>query len=167
MPCRIPEDKQATHGTVTTSAPGRKRLQPRYTFSEQAKHLTSDAQWKTNRAWAEGTWTIRWDTTHCILREFTHTPSSKPICHDLTRHSLVRLDRVRTGYGRFKYNMNLMGLSPSASCECRAASQTAHHIASECPLHSCCGDLVTLNTTACNGFATCSALYIIILNQTQ
>ena len=31
-----------------------------------------------------------------------------------------------------------------------AASQTAHHIASECPLHSCGGDLVTLNTAAHN-----------------
>ena len=62
------------------------------------------------------------------------TPSRKPIGHDLTRHSLVRLNRIRTGYGRFNYNMNLMGLSPSASCEYGTANQTAPHIASECPL---------------------------------
>ncbi len=73
--------------------------------------------------------------THCLLRKFIHTPSSKHICHDLTRHSLVRLDRLRKGYGRFKYNIYLMGLAPSASYTCGTASQTAHHIASECPLH--------------------------------
>ena len=80
---------------------------------------------------------------------------------------LVRVDRVRTGYGIFKYNMNLKGLSPSASCECGAASQTAHHLESESTLHRCCGDLVTLNTNARNGFATCCVLHRRILHQTQ
>ena len=106
-------------------------------------------QWRS-REDQQGTLKKRRDTTHCLLRECIHTPSSKPICHDLTRHSPVRLDRVRTCYGRFKYNMNLMGLSPSASCECGAASQIAHHLASECPLHSCWGDLVTLNSATCS-----------------
>ena len=122
-------------------------------------------QWRS-REDQQGTLEKSWDTTHCLLREFIHTPSSKPICHNLTRHSLVRLDRVRTCYGRFKYNVNLMGLSPSASCECGAASQTAHHLASECPLHSCCGDVVTLNKKARYGFATCSVSYRWFLNQT-
>ena len=54
------------------------------------------------------------------------------------------------GYGRFKSNMNRMGLSPPASCECGATDQTAQHIASECPLHSCDGDLVVLDTAARN-----------------
>ena len=39
------------------------------------------------------------------------------------------LNRIRTGYGRFNANMNQMGLSPSASCECGATDQTAQHIA--------------------------------------
>ena len=86
--------------------------------------------------------------------------SNKPIGHDLARHSLVRLNRIRTGYGRFKSNMNRMGLLPSASCECGAANQTAQHIASECPPHSCNGDLVVLDTAARNsGFTTCSVTY--------
>ena len=138
--CAEADDQHTLHDTVTTSAPGRKRLRSFHPFSEQAKQLTSDAHGKTNRALAEGTWKTRWDPTHCRLREFIPTPSRKPIGHDLTRHSLVCLNCIRTGYGRFNYNMNLMGLSPSASCECGAASQTAHHIASECPLHSCSRD---------------------------
>ncbi len=114
--CLIPHNQHALHDTVTTSAPVRNRLQSCHMFAEKAKQLTGDAQGKTNRTWVEGTWKIRWHTTHCILAEIIHSPSSTDKCHDLTRHWIVRLDRVRTFYGRFKYNMNLMGLSPSASC---------------------------------------------------
>ena len=52
-------------------------------------------------------------------------------------------------YAPPKY-MQHLGLSPSASYECGAASEVAHHIASECPLHSCNGDLVVLDTAAYN-----------------
>ena len=144
------DDQHALHNIVTASTPVRKRLQSRHPFSEHAKQLTSDAHEKTNRAWAEGTWGTRWDITRCRLKTFIHTPSNKPIGHDLARQSLVRLNRIRTGYGRFKSNMNRMGLSPSASCECGVTDQTAQHIASECPLHSCDGDLVVLDTAARN-----------------
>ena len=89
----------------------------------------------------------------------------------------VHLVRVlfRTGSGRFKYHMNMMGLSPSASCGCDAASQTAHHIASECPLHT----VDATGTWSCwtlqhaTVFATCSVTYRTIdmhrtiLNQTH
>ena len=144
------DDQHALHNIVTTSTPGRKRLQSRHPFSEHAKQLTSDAHGKTNRAWVEGTWETRWDTTRCRLRTFIQTPSNKPIGHDLARYSLVRLIRIRTGYGRFNANMNQMGLSPSASCECGVTDQTAQHIASECPLHRCKGDFVVLDTVARN-----------------
>ena len=107
----------------------------------------------TNRAWEERTWETRWEITLCRLREFIDTPSNTHVEHNLTRHSLVRLNRIRTGYGRFKYNMNQMELSPSssASCECALqASQTAHHMAREYPLHCCDGDLVVLDIAAYN-----------------
>ena len=142
------DDQHTLHNIVTASTPGRKRLQSCHPFSEHAKQLTSDAHGKTNRAWAEGTWETRWDTTRCRLRTFIQTPSNKPIGHDLARYSLVRLNSIRTGYGRFNVNMNQMGLSPSASCECGATDQTAQH--SECPLHRCKGDLVVLDTAARN-----------------
>ena len=139
-------DQHALHNIVTASTQGRKRLQSRHPFSEHAKQPTSDAHWKTNGAWAEGTWEPRWNTTGCRLRTFIQTPSNEPI----GRYSLVRLNRIRTGYVRFNANMNQMGLSPSASCECGATDQTAQHIASECPLHRCKGDLVVLDTAARN-----------------
>ena len=111
MPCLIAlsrraeaDDQHAVHNIVTASTPGRKRLQSRHPFSEHPKQLTSDAHRKTNRAWAEETWETRWDTTRCRLRTFIQTPSNKPIGHDLALHSLVRLNRIRTGYGRFNAN---------------------------------------------------------------
>ena len=132
--------QHALHNIVTASTPGRKRLQSRHPFSEHAKQLTSDAHGNTNRAWAEVTWETRWDTTCGRLRTFIQTPSNKPIGHDLAQYSLVRLNRIRTGYGRFNVNVNQMGLSPSASCEWGATDQTAQHIAIECSLHRCKGD---------------------------
>ena len=65
-------------------------------------------------------------------RDFIPLPSSKPVGHDI---NLLCLNHIRTGYSRFQHNMNQMGLSPSASRQCGAASQTALHTASECPLH--------------------------------
>ena len=85
------------------------------------------------------------------------TPSNKPVGHDLARHPLVRLYDIITGHDRFKYIMNQMGLSPSASCDCGAANQTAHHMASKCPLHRCNGDLVVPpDTAARNRLRACS-----------
>ena len=113
------DDQHTLHDTVTTSARIQKRLRSRLPFSEQAKQLTSDAHGKTNMAWAEATWKTRWDTMYCRLREIIATPLRKHIGHDQTRHSLVRLNRVITAYGRFKYNMNQMGVSPSVLCGVR------------------------------------------------
>ena len=148
------DDQRAIHNIVTT--PGRKRLQSRHPFSEHAKQLTNDAHGKTNRAWVEATWETRWDTTRCRLRTFIQTPSNKPIGHDLARYSLVRLNSIRTGYGRFNANMNQMGPSPSASCECGATDQTAQHIASECPLHRFKGDWWCWTLQHATGSTTCS-----------
>ena len=75
--------------------------------------------------------------------------SIKSVGHHLARHSLLRLNRERTGYGMLKYNMNQMGLSPSASSKCGAASQPAHHMVGECPLHNCYEDLIVLDTASC------------------
>ena len=72
------DDQHALHNIVTASTPGRKRLQSSHHFSEHSKQLTSDAHGKTNRAWAEGTWETRWDTTRCRLRTFIQTPIKQP-----------------------------------------------------------------------------------------
>ena len=65
------------------------------------------------------------------------------------------------------HQMGFHVLSPSASCECGAASQTAHHMTSECPLHSCNGDLVVLDIAARNWLRDLQCAAQTILNQTQ
>ena len=74
---------------------------------------------------AEGTLKTRWETRLNVPIKIIHPYPIKQTY--MTRSntilaSLVRLNCIRTGYGRFNYNMNLMGLSPSASCECGAAT---------------------------------------------
>ena len=64
-----------------------------------------------------------------------------------------------TGNGRFKHTAQ-HELLPSASWECGDSSQTAHHMANECPLNSCNGDLVVLTMQHANSFVTCSVLRI-------
>ena len=61
-------------------------------------------------------------------------------CHQLQlviscRTSWVKLNRLRTGVGRFHSSMYKWGAAPSPNCECGASEQTADHIISTCPLH--------------------------------
>ena len=53
----------------------------------------------------------------------------------LPRTSWVKLNRLRTGVGRFHSSMCKWGAAHSPNCECGASEQTADHIISTCPLH--------------------------------
>ena len=53
----------------------------------------------------------------------------------LPRTSWVKLNRLRTGVGRFHSSMCKWDAAPSPNCECGASEQTADHIISTCPLH--------------------------------
>ena len=51
----------------------------------------------------------------------------------LPKISWVKLNRLRSGVGRFCLSMHKWGLAPSSNCECGATEQTADHIISQCP----------------------------------
>ena len=110
--------------------------------------MVTYAHRKTNRAWAEVSRETRWETTCCRLRSFIHTPSNKRRTRSNTTLASAReLHR---------------------NWHCVSAHQTTQHIVSECPLHSCNGDLVTLNTAALNWFHDLQwDVYRTILNQTE
>jgi len=60
----------------------------------------------------------------------THTPDMT-----LPRRAWVRLDRLRTGVGRFRSCLYKWGMVSSAACECGAEEQTVGHVVLECPVH--------------------------------
>ena len=47
----------------------------------------------------------------------------------------IKLNRLRTGVGRFHSSMHKWGLAPSPNCECGASEQTADHVLTACPIH--------------------------------
>ena len=56
--------------------------------------------------------------------------STRPIGMSLTRTAWVKLNRLRTGVGRFGSSMHKWGLASSTKCVCGASEQTADHIIS-------------------------------------
>ena len=55
----------------------------------------------------------------------------------------VRLNRLRTGVGRFRSNLHKWGVASFATYECGLEEQTADHVVSRCPLYCApCGHVV-------------------------
>ena len=53
----------------------------------------------------------------------------------LLRSAWVKLNRFRTGVGRFQSFMHKWGLAPTSIRECDAFNQTAAHVILKSPLH--------------------------------
>jgi len=47
----------------------------------------------------------------------------------------ARLNRFRTGVGRFRSCLYKRGMASSAACECGAEDQTVDHVVLQCPIH--------------------------------
>ena len=81
----------------------------------------------------------KWKTEYCEgasrLRAFVPQTGARPVGMGLPRAAWVRLNRLRTGVGRFHSSMHKWGLAPSLKCECGAAEQTADHVLTACPIH--------------------------------
>jgi len=52
----------------------------------------------------------------------------------LPRRAWLRLNRLRTGVGRFRSCLYKWGMASSAACEC-GAEQTVDHVVLQCPIH--------------------------------
>jgi hypothetical protein len=84
--------------------------------------------------WADHRWSSERDNIPPRLRDFIPDASS-PTGFGLPRKAWVRLNRLRTGVGRFRSSMHRWGLAANAACECGAENQTADHIISSCPIY--------------------------------
>ena len=69
------------------------------------------------------------------LRAFVPRTGAMPVGMGLRRVAWVKLNRLRTGVGRFHSSMHKWGLAPSPNCECGASEQTVDHVLTAYPIH--------------------------------
>ena len=114
----------------------RKRLKSRRPLTHHAHQLVSSVPPQdTVKHWTQARWAESWASTTTKLHTFMPTPSNSGQGVDLPRRACTRLNRLRTGVGRFGANMLRWGLSTSDCCYC-GAEQTADHITSgRCPIY--------------------------------
>ena len=76
-------------------------------------------------------------STHFFMKicAFVHETSARPVGMGLPRVAWVKLNRLRTGVGRFHSSMHKWGYAPSPNCECGASEQTADHVLTACSIH--------------------------------
>ena len=124
------------------------RLNNRKSFRTQCTQLNNTPTADTPNKWAETTWHTRWQANSTHLQKYISTPNKHPPGHDLNRHCWVRLNRLRTGHGRFGHIMQNMGLREDAACSCGEAKQTAEHVINFCPDTKCYGGFLALDKAA-------------------
>ena len=106
------------------------RLKSRHPFVPAARNLLDNLARLGIRA---SEWTNhKWKTEYCEnasrLRDFVPGTSARPVGMGLPRAAWVKLNRLRTGVGRFHLSTHKWGLAPSPNCECGASKQTADHV---------------------------------------
>ena len=113
------------------------RLRSRHPFVPAARNLLDNLARLGIRA---SEWTNqKWKTEYCgnasRLGAFVPETGARPVGMGLPRAAWVKLNRLRTGVGRFHLSMHKWGLAPSPNCECGASEQTADHVLVACPMH--------------------------------
>ena len=113
------------------------RLRSRRPFVPAARNLLDNlarfgiraSEWKNHK----------WNTEYCEntsrLRAFVPETGARPVGMGLPRAAWVKLNRLRTGVGRFHSSMHKGSLAPLPNCECGASEQTADHVLTACPIH--------------------------------
>ena len=99
------------------------------------EHSFSGFNKETKVHWIARMRSVEWQPSTSRLREYITSPSRSSPGSDLPGQAWVKLNRLRTGVGRFNADMWRWGLSKSPACDCRADQQTANHIITECSLY--------------------------------
>ena len=85
--------------------------------------------------WTNHKWNAEYCENASRLRALVPRTDSRPVGMGLPRAAWVKLNRLRTGVGRFHSSMHKWGLAPSPNCKCIASEQTADHVLTACPIH--------------------------------
>ena len=126
------------HGILSGSSDNRQvRLRSRCSFRPGARNLLNNLARFGIRAseWTNHKWNAEYCENASRLRAFVPETGARPVGMGLPRAAWVKLNRLRTGVGRFHSSMHKWGLAPSPNCECGASDQTADHVLTACPIH--------------------------------
>ena len=111
-----------------------RRLKSRKPFVIKSQGLL--AQNTNAPTWIHNTWKENWTKDTKRLHSFVTNVGPLPSGHELSRLACVRLNRLRTGIGRFGSLMHRWGLTPTAVRDCGAERQTPEHLLYQCPIYS-------------------------------
>ena len=126
------------YGLLSGSSDTRQvRLRSRRPFVPAARNLLDNLARFSIRA---SEWTNhKWNAENCEnasrLRAFVPGIGARHVRMGLPRAASVKLNRLRTGVGRFHSSMHKWGLAPSPNCECGASEQTADHVLTAYLIH--------------------------------
>ena len=126
------------HGLLSGSSDtGQVRLRSRRPFVPVARNLLDNLARLGIRAseWTNHKWNAEYCENVSRLRAFVPGISARPVGMGLPRAAWVKLNRLRTGVGRFHSSMHKWGLASSPNCECGASEQSADHVLTVCPIH--------------------------------
>jgi len=106
-------------------------------FVPAAQQLISFSDKNNIRAaqWADHRWSAEWADNPTRLRTLFPDTGTPPPGMTLPRKAWVRLNRLRTGVGRFCSCLCKWGMASSAACDCGAEEQTVDHVVLQCPIH--------------------------------
>jgi len=122
------------HSALTRpSSAVKRRLKSRHPFVPAAQQLISFSDNNNIRAaqWADHQWNLGCADNPTRLR--TLIPDTPGMT--LPGRAWVRLNRLRTGVGRFRSCLYKWGMASSAACECGAEEQTVDHVVLLCTIH--------------------------------
>ena len=126
------------YGLLSGSSDTRQvRLRSRRPFIPVARNLLDNLDRLSICAseWRNHKWNAEYCENASRLRVCVPETGVRPVGVGLPRAAWVKLNRLRTGVGRFHSSMHKWGLAPSPNCECGASEQTADHVLTACPIH--------------------------------
>ena len=126
------------HGLLSGSLDIRQvRLRSRRPFVPGARNLLDNLARLGICAseWTNHKWNAEYCESASRLRAFVPETGARPVGMGLPRAAWVKLNRLRTGVGRFHLCMHKWGLALSPNFECGASEQTADHVLTACPIH--------------------------------
>ena len=113
------------------------RLRSRRPFVPAARNLLDSLVRLSIRAseWTNHKWKAEYCENASRLRAFVPRTGARPVGMGLPRATWVKLDRLRTGVGRFYSSMQRWSLALSPNREFGASKQTADQVLTACPIH--------------------------------